>query len=93
MWLEFAAEAPTLATEARKDLYEVGIGLGFLATVRPDGAPRVHPVCPIVRHAGLFILVVTGPKQNDLRSDGRYALHIETCRPPNHEDGASATAS
>lgn len=90
-WLEFAAEAPTLAKEARKNLYEVGIGLGFLATVRPDGAPRVHPVCPIVTDAGLFVLVVPGPKQRDLRRDGRYALHTETCPPPNHEDGCMLT--
>ncbi|HUF34273.1 MAG TPA: hypothetical protein VMN58_13800 [Acidimicrobiales bacterium] len=86
-WLEFAAEVPVLAQEARKNLYEVGIGLGFLATVRPDGAPRVHPVCPIVSDAGLHVLVVPGPKQEDLRRDGRYALHTETCPPPNHEDG------
>src|SRR5438067_12392829 len=86
-WLEFEAEVPLLAGEARKNLYEVGIGLGFLATVRPGGAPRVHPVCPIVSRVGLHVLVVPGPKQQDLRRDGRYALHTETCPPPNHEDG------
>jgi hypothetical protein len=86
-WLEFAVEVPVLAQEARKNLYEVGIGLGFLATVRADGGPRVHPVCPIVSDAGLHVLVVSGPKQEDLRRDGRYALHTETCPPPNHEDG------
>ena len=76
-----------LAAEARKNLYEVGIGLGFLATVRVDGAPRVHPVCPIASDAGLHVLVVPGPKEHDLRRDGRYALHTETCAPPDHEDG------
>lgn len=90
-WLEFAAAEPVLAAEARKNLYEIGIGLGFLATVRPDGAPRVHPVCPIVSDAGLHVLVVPGPKQHDLRRDGRYAIHTETCPPPNHEDGCMLT--
>ena len=92
-WLEFAAESPVLAAEARKDLYEAGIGLGFLATVRPDGAPRVHPVCPVVSTAGLHVLVVPGPKQRDLRRDGRYALHSETCPPPRHEDGCMLTGT
>lgn len=90
-WLEFAVAEPSLASEARKNIYEVGIGLGFLATVRADGAPRVHPVCPIISTAGLHVLVVPGPKQNDLRRDGRYALHTETCAPPNHEDGCMLT--
>ena len=56
-WGAFSVAAPMLAEEARKNLCEVGIGLGFLATVRPDGAPRVHPVCPIVSAAGLHVLV------------------------------------
>ena len=92
-WHEFEAEAPSLAAEARKNLYEVSIGLGFLATVRLDGAPRVHPVCPIISPAGLHVLVVPGPKQQDLRRDGRYALHTETCPPPNHEDGCMLTGT
>jgi hypothetical protein len=92
-WLEFEAAAPTLAAEVRKNLYEVGIGLGFLATVRTDGAPRVHPVCPILSPAGLHVLIVPGPKQHDLRRDGRYALHTETCPPPQHEDGCMLTGT
>lgn len=92
-WLEFQGQVPVLAQEARKNIYEVGIGLGFLATVRPDGAPRVHPVCPILSEAGLHVLVVPGPKQQDLRRDGRYALHTETCPPPNHEDGCMLTGT
>ena len=92
-WDAFASAEPMLAAEARKNLYEVGIGLGFLATVRPDGAPRVHPVCPIVSAAGLHVLVVAGPKQRDLRRDGRYALHSETCPPPNEEDGCMLTGT
>jgi hypothetical protein len=29
-------------------LYQFGVGLGFLSTVRRDGGPRVHPICPIL---------------------------------------------
>lgn len=90
-WREFVTDQPALAAEARKNLYEVGIGLGFLATVRADGAPRVHPVCPIVSEVGLHVLIVSGPKQRDLRRDSRYALHTETCPPPDHEDGCMLT--
>jgi len=92
-WQEFEREAPVLAAEARKNLYEVSIGLGFLATVRRDGGPRVHPVCPILSPAGLHVLVTPGPKQQDLRRDGRYALHTETCPPPIHEDGCMLTGT
>ncbi len=90
-WQDFTTSAPALAAQAKKNLYEVGIGLGFLATVRSDGAPRVHPVCPVVSDIGLHVLIVRGPKQRDLRRDGRYALHSETCPPPDHEDGCMLT--
>ena len=86
-WTEFARCQPALAAAGRDQLYQAGIGLGFLATVRPDGGPRVHPVCPVISAAGLHVLIVGGPKQADLRRDGRYALHSETCPPPREEDG------
>ena len=48
----------------------------YLATVRQDGSPRVHPVTPIVGGGHLFIFMEpTSPKGHDLRRDGRYALH------------------
>jgi hypothetical protein len=47
----------------------------------------VHPVCPVISDAGLHLLIVTGPKQQDLRRDGRYALHSEMCPPPRQDDG------
>ena len=56
-------------------LYDVGVGLGYLATVRSDGGPRVHPMCPVIADDGLFAFIVPGPKQRDLHRDGRYALH------------------
>lgn len=86
-WNEFERQQPGLAGAGRRQLYWAGIGLAFLATVRPDGGPRVHPVCPVISAAGLHLLVIAGPKQRDLRRDGRYALHSETCPPPRQDDG------
>jgi len=47
-WPEFRHRQPEMAAEGTALLYDVGVGLGYLATTRPDGAPRVHPMCPIV---------------------------------------------
>ena len=86
-WTEFERQQPALAEAGRGQLYQIGIGLAFLATVRPDGGPRVHPVCPVISDAGLHLLIVAGPKRQDLRRDGRYALRSETCPPPRQDDG------
>jgi Pyridoxamine 5'-phosphate oxidase len=86
-WTDFQTQQPALADAGRRQLYHFGIGLAFLATVRPDGAPRVHPVCPVISDVGLHLLIVTGPKRQDLRRDGRYALHSDTCPPPRQNDG------
>lgn len=48
----------------------------YLATVRRSGAPRVHPVTPIVSPLGLFLFMEpTSPKGTDLRGRGWFALH------------------
>jgi hypothetical protein len=86
-WTEFTRQQPALAEAGRRQLYQFGIGLAFLATVRPDGGPRVHPVCPVISPAGLHLLIKDGPKERDLRRDGRYALHSEACPPPRADDG------
>jgi hypothetical protein len=57
--------------------------MGYLATVRADGGPRVHPVAPIVSDEGLFCFVIRSPKRSDLDRDGRYALHAF---PPEESD-------
>ncbi len=90
-WTEFERQQPALADAGRRQLYQVGIGLAFLATVRPNGGPRVHPVCPVISPAGLHLLIVAGPKHADLHRDGRYALHSETCPPPRQDDGFALT--
>jgi hypothetical protein len=52
-WAEFARARPDLAEAGRRLLYQFGVGLGFLATVRPDGSPRLHPMCPLVTEDAL----------------------------------------
>ena len=75
-WAEFDSAMPEMAAAGRRLLYQFGPGLGYLATVRKDGGPRVHPFCPIVSDGQLWAFVLTrSPKGQDLLRDGRYALH------------------
>ena len=74
-WSEFAAAEPALAAAIRALLQQYGPGMAYLATVRADGGPRVHPVSPVITGAGLYCFVVDSPKRRDLDRDGRYALH------------------
>ena len=74
-WRDFAAAQPALAQVGRELLTQFGVGLAFLATVRRDGAPRLHPVCPVLSNDQLYVLITPGsPKRNDLLRDGRFAL-------------------
>jgi hypothetical protein len=74
-WKDFAAAAPELAGQGSALLTQFGVGLAFLATVRGDGAPRLHPVCPVLSGDGLYVLITpASPKCGDLIRDGRYAL-------------------
>ena len=86
-WTQFTQQQPALAETGRGQFYQHGLGLGFLATVRADGGPRVHPVCPVISAAGLHVLILPGPKRGDLRRDGRYSLHSEIVAPPRQDDG------
>ena len=74
-WSDFVTTAPTLAASIRNALYQYGPGLAYLATVRPDGGPRLHPVSPAVVGGGLYCVMLDTPKRRDLERDGRYALH------------------
>lgn len=85
-WGEFAAREPEMASAGRSLLYQFGgVGLAFLATVRPDGGPRVHPMCPVLHGDGIYGLLIPSPKRADLRRDPRYALH---CFPPEENENA-----
>ncbi|HEU4319129.1 MAG TPA: pyridoxamine 5'-phosphate oxidase family protein [Acidimicrobiia bacterium] len=72
-WGEFAAATP--------DLARFGAGLlkgspAFLATIRADGRPRVHPVTPVITSAELFVFMEpTSPKARDIRDRHWYAIH------------------
>jgi len=82
-WSEFAAAEPELAAAVRALLQQYGPGMGYLATVRADGGPRVHPVSPVITDEGLYCFVVSSAKRRDLERDGRYALHSY---PPEESD-------
>lgn len=73
-WAEFAAAAPAIAALGLKQFEKFHIA--YLATVRKDGSPRVHPVSPIIADGRLFIATPpTSPKRLDLARDGRYVIH------------------
>ena len=88
-WSRFVVEAPGLAASAEElwgsvlalDRGEVTATgnvfvIAYLATIRPDGSPRLHPFCPIISHGRLFAAIPPrSPKGDDLRRDGRCAIH------------------
>jgi hypothetical protein len=74
-WSELEHKRPDLADAGHKLLYQFGVGLAFLSTVRRDGGPRVHPMCPVFVSGRLLALIVPSPKRLDLMRDGRYAMH------------------
>jgi hypothetical protein len=88
-WSEFAADEPLLAESIRLLMQQYGPGYGYLATVRADGGPRVHPVSPVITDDGLFCFIVDSPKRRDLERDGRYALHSF---PPEESDDEAYVA-
>jgi pyridoxamine 5'-phosphate oxidase-like protein len=85
-WGEFALEAPQIAGPA-EDLLRA-FTLAFVATIRPDGWPRVHPLTVTLHDGGLYVFVVPStPKLADLERDDRYALHSF----PRFREGTLAT--
>jgi len=90
-WGELAVARPDLADAGRRLLYQFGVGLAFLATVRRDGAPRAHPMCPVLTDDDLFAFIVPSPKCNDLVRDRRYAMHSFPC--PDNEDAFYLTGT
>jgi hypothetical protein len=74
-WDQFAAARPDLAEAGQDLLYQFGVGLAFLSTVRHDGGPRLHPICPLLVQGRLLAHLIPSAKRDDLRRDPRYALH------------------
>jgi hypothetical protein len=72
-WSQFMADATELASFGKQRLESL---IAYLATIRPDGSPRVHPVSPFISGDYLFVYMEpTSPKRSDLLRDARYALH------------------
>jgi hypothetical protein len=89
-WADVEKEAPEVAQFADR-LWPGVVALGrgtfvqadtpcfsiaYLATVRRDGAPRLHPFCPILAAGRLFAAIPRpSPKGGDLRRDPRCVIH------------------
>jgi hypothetical protein len=72
-WQLLADSAPGLAAFGAERLHD---RVAYLATIKADGAPRLHPVRPVVASGRLFVFTeTTAPKVRDLGHNGRYALH------------------
>ncbi|MBI5296938.1 MAG: pyridoxamine 5'-phosphate oxidase family protein [Chloroflexi bacterium] len=72
-WRTFASQSPDLAEFAQTRLHNK---VAYLATIRKDGSPRLHPFTPIIGEGHLFIFMEpTSPKGHDLRRDPRFAVH------------------
>src|SRR5438045_6528106 len=71
--LQFAEASPDLTAFGRQRFER---HISYLATVRADGSPRVHPVSPFFAGEHLYVYMEpTSPKVHDLQRDPRYALH------------------
>jgi hypothetical protein len=75
-WAAFEAAAPELAGVAH-ELWPAGaFHIAYLATIRPDGGPRLHPFCPILAGGRLLAAIPPrSPKGDDLRRDPRCVVH------------------
>jgi hypothetical protein len=72
-WAEFEGASFELATFGHRRLDD---RVAYLATIRPSGSPRVHPVTTRIREGRLFVRMDRGsPKVKDLVRDPRYSLH------------------
>ena len=72
-WKILEEQRPDLAAFGKARLHDK---VAYLATVRKDGSPRVHPFTPIIGEGHFFVFMEpTSPKGHDLRRDGRFAVH------------------
>src|SRR5437667_7673460 len=75
-WGDFRRLRPDLAEAGRRLLYQFGVGLGFLGTVRADGGPRIHPICPLLTDDGLYAFLAPSLKRDDLRRSPLRAAYL-----------------
>jgi hypothetical protein len=72
-WKAFEGDSPELASLGFEKMNRK---ITYLATIKKDGSPRLHPVTPFIGNGRLFIFTEpSSPKIRDLQLDGRYALH------------------
>jgi len=72
-WDILESQAPDIAEFAKKRLHGK---VAYLATIRKDGSPRLHPFTPMIGEGHFFVFMEpTSPKINDLLRDARYAVH------------------
>ena len=72
-WGDFEVQAPALAAFGAERLTAAA---AYLATLRRNRTPRVHPVAPIVGGGRLFVFMEpNSPKAHDLSEREWYALH------------------
>jgi hypothetical protein len=89
-WAEFEQDAPDLAAVAamlwpgihalqrgeRPTIPQPWFDVAYLATVRRDGSPRLHPFCPVLAAGNLYAAIPgSSPKGRDLRRDPRCVIH------------------
>ena len=73
-WDEISASAPELAGNVRTRFEATG--LGFIATLRKDGSPRISGIEPLFADGQLWLGMMDGSlKAHDLQRDPRFALH------------------
>ena len=72
-WKTLESQSPAMAEFGKVRLHGK---VAYLATIRKDGSPRVHPFTPIIGEGHFFVFMEpTSPKGHDLRRDGRYSVH------------------
>ena len=77
-WSDFVAEAPRIAEVFVRRHTATG-NLCFLATLRPDGYPRISPMEPRIFEGRLVLVGMPGTsKFRDLARDPKFSLHTAT---------------
>ncbi len=72
-WKEFEASAPELAQFGRERLHGQ---VAYLATIRKNNLPRLHPFTPILGDGHLYVFMApTSPKGKDLDRGSAYVVH------------------
>ena len=72
-WGVFEKKAPEMALFGKKRLDGQ---VAYLATVREDQRPRLHPVTPVIGEGHCFLFVEPStPKAKDLLENGCFSLH------------------